>query len=109
MTTSLAASRRRTPLPWARAGGLTPLLFLLPMIVIFAVFSWGPIVESVVMSVQHTNFVTSPTFVGGDNFAALFRDPLLPIAVRNTAWFAVLALLFGYPIPLVVAVLMSEV
>jgi multiple sugar transport system permease protein len=29
--------------------------------------------------------------------------------VRNTLWFAVLALLFGYPIPLVAAVLMSEV
>ncbi|HEY4226287.1 MAG TPA: sugar ABC transporter permease [Pseudolysinimonas sp.] len=101
--------RRRTPLTWIRGGGPANLLFLIPMLVIFGVFSWGPIVESVVMSVQHTNFVTAPTFVGLDNFTALFRDPLVPIAVQNTAWFALLALIFGYPIPLVVAVLMSEV
>ena len=102
-------ARRRTPLTWIRGGGPANLLFLLPMLVIFGVFSWGPIVESVVMSVQHTNFVTAPTFVGADNFLALFRDPLVPIAVQNTAYFALLALIFGYPIPLVVAVLMSEV
>ena len=94
---------------WLRGGGLWNLIFILPMIVIFGVFSWGPIVESVVMSVQHTNFVTAPTFVGADNFLALFRDPLVPIAVQNTAYFALLALIFGYPIPLIVAVLMSEV
>jgi multiple sugar transport system permease protein len=114
MTTPPAAVRftrspRRTPLTWIRGGGPANLLFLLPMLVIFGVFSWGPIVESVVMSLQHTNFVTAPTFVGFDNFLALFRDPLVPIAVQNTAYFALLALIFGYPIPLVVAVLMSEV
>ena len=111
--TTLPARRtpraRRTPLSWLRGGGLSNLVFLLPMLVIFGVFSWGPIVESVVMSVQHTNFVTAPTFVGANNFLAVFRDPLLPIALRNTGYFALLALIFGYPIPLVVAVLMSEV
>src|SRR6185312_1101901 len=35
--------------------------------------------------------------------------PQFLTAVVNTGYFAVLALLFGYPIPLVVAVLMSEV
>ncbi len=39
----------------------------------------------------------------------MLHDPLFPIAVRNTIEFALLALLFGYPIPLVAAVLMSEV
>jgi multiple sugar transport system permease protein len=100
--------RRRTLLTWLRRGGLSSLVFMLPLLVIFGVFSWGPIVESVVMSFQRTNFVVT-NWVGFDNFAALLRDPLVPQAVLNTAWFALLALLFGYPIPLVVAVLMSEV
>jgi multiple sugar transport system permease protein len=100
--------RRRTPLTWLRRGGLSNLVFLLPLLVIFGVFSWGPIVESVVMSFQRTNFVVT-NWVGLDNFAALLRDPLVPTAVLNTGWFALLALIFGYPIPLVVAVLMSEV
>ena len=100
---------RRTPVSWVRGGGLTTLIFLLPMLLIFGAFSWYPIVRTVVMSLQHTNLVQAPTWVGLDNFRNVLHDPLLPIAVRNTAYFAGLALVFGYPIPLIGAVLMSEV
>jgi multiple sugar transport system permease protein len=100
---------RRTPLTWARGGGLSTLAFLLPLLLVFGAFSWYPIVRTVVMSLQHTNLVSAPTWVGLDNFRAVLHDPLLPIAVKNTAEFAGLALVFGYPIPLVAAVLMSEV
>jgi multiple sugar transport system permease protein len=61
------------------------------------------------MSFQKTNLVTPALFVGLDNFARVLGDPLFLTAVRNTGYFALLALLFGYPIPLVVAVLLSEV
>ncbi|USX54668.1 carbohydrate ABC transporter permease [Lentzea sp. HUAS12] len=104
-----APRRRRTPVTWVRRGGLTTLLFLVPLLVVFGVFSWAPIVQSVVMSFQRTNLVGPVTFVGLDNFAQVLADPLLWTAVRNTLWFAVLALVFGYPIPLVAAVLISEV
>ncbi len=100
---------RRTPVTWVRGGGLTTLLFLLPMLLIFGAFSWYPIVRTVIMSLQHTNLVEPPTWVGLDNFRAVLNDPLLPTAVKNTAYFAFLALIFGYPIPLAAAVLMSEV
>lgn len=101
--------RRHNPLTWVQRGGLTTLLFLLPMLIIFGVFSWSPIVQAVIMSFQKTNLVTPPTFVGWDNFVAVFNDPLFWTAVRNTAYFAFLAILIGYPVPLIVAVLMSEV
>ncbi len=101
--------RRHNPITWVQRGGLTTLIFLLPLLLIFGVFSWTPIVEAVVMSFQKTNLVTAPVFVGWDNFVAVFEDPVFWIAVRNTGYFAGLALLFGYPIPLVAAVLMSEV
>jgi multiple sugar transport system permease protein len=113
MSSSRAVGRRRrvrrTPLTWVRRGGLTTLLFLAPMLFVFGAFSWYPIVRTVIMSVQHTNLVESPTWVGLDNFRSVLHDPLLPKAVENTAEFAGLALIFGYPIPLVAAVLMSEV
>jgi len=100
---------RRTPLSWVRGGGLTTLLFALPLLLTFAAFSWYPIVRTVVMSLQHTNLVQPATWVGLDNFEQVWRDPLFPVAVRNTAYFAGLALVFGYPVPLVAAVVMSEV
>ncbi len=99
---------RRTPLNWVRNGGISRLLFLLPLLLIFGAFSWYPIVKLVLMSFQQTNEVTT-TWVGFQNFKEVWNDPLFPIAVKNTLEFAGLALIFGYPIPLVVAVLMSEV
>lgn len=103
------ADRRRSPATWLRGGGLPNLVFLLPLLVIFGLFSWFPIVRAVVMSFQETNLVSDPTFVGLDNFRQVLADPLLWKAVRNTVYFAFLALLFGYPVPLVAAVLMREV
>jgi multiple sugar transport system permease protein len=100
---------RRTPLTWVRNGGLTTLLFLLPLFFVFGAFSWYPIVRTAIMSFQHTNLVQAPTWVGFSNFSAVWHDPQFPTAVKNTGYFALLALIFGYPIPLMAAVLMSEV
>jgi multiple sugar transport system permease protein len=105
-----AATRplRRSPSSWQRGGGLSAFLFAIPLLVVFGVFSWWPIISAFIMSLQKTNLVDAPTWVGLDNFREVLTDPLLPTIIRNTAWFAFLALIFGYPIPLVAAVLMSE-
>jgi multiple sugar transport system permease protein len=92
-----------------RGGGLSTLVFLLPMLLIFGAFSWYPIVRTVLMSFQHTNLYQPATWVGWGNYSTVFHDPLLWTAVRNTGYFALLALVFGYPVPLIAAVLMSEV
>ena len=109
---ALARRRHRvrlTPLRWFRGGGLSTFLFMLPLLLVFGAFSWYPIVRTGVMAFQHTNLVQAPTWVGWENFSAVIHDPQTPIAVKNTAYFALLALVFGYPIPLAAAVLMSEV
>jgi len=101
--------RRGNPVTWAKSGGGSTLLFALPMILVFTIFSWRPIISSVVMSFQKTNLIDTPTWVGFDNFTAVLNDPLLGTAVLNTLYFALLALILGFPIPLIMAVLMSEV
>ena len=100
---------RRNPRTWVRRGGLSSVVFALPLLVVFGVFSWWPIVRSAVMSFQKTNLVGTPTWVGWKNFEYVLTDPDLPTAILNTLYFAFLALIFGYPIPLVAAVLMSSV
>ena len=85
------------------------MVFLLPLLIVFGLFSWWPIVRAVIMSFQVTNLVSPAEWVGLDNFQAVLDDPLLATAVRNTAWFALLALVVGYPVPLLAAVLMSDV
>jgi multiple sugar transport system permease protein len=101
--------RRRNPATWVQRGGLSSVVFALPVLVIFGIFSWWPIVRSVVMSFQKTNLVGPAHWVGWKNFQFVLTDPDLPTAIRNTLYFALLALVIGYPIPLVTAVLISSV
>ncbi len=100
--------RDRSIRGWVHRGGVATALFALPMLAVFTVYSWWPILQSIWMSFQKTNLVTS-RFVGFDNFANVLSDPLLGRAVLNTAFFALLALVFGFPLPILMAVLMSEV
>ena len=100
--------RRRLRLRPSR-DGLGTVAFLLPLLAIFGLFAWFPILRAVVMSVQETNLVSIPTFVALQNFQRVLADPQLGVAVGNTAWFAFLALIFGFPVPIVLAVVMSEV
>lgn len=100
--------RDRSIRGWVRRGGLATLLFALPMILVFAIYSWWPILQSLWMSFQKTNLITYQ-FVSLDNFINVLEDPLLGRAVLNTVYFAVLALVFGFPLPIFMAVLMSEV
>jgi multiple sugar transport system permease protein len=87
---------------------LSTLVMALPMLLVFTLFAWWPLLRAGVLSVQRSNLVDAPAFVGLDNFRAVLADPLLWTAVKNTVWFVFLALVFGFPIPLVLAVMMSE-
>ena len=93
---------------WYRRGGLTNVLFALPVVLVFAYFSWGPIVRGLVMSFQKTNMVDPATWEGWGNFSYVLANPLLGQATLNTIWFVVLALAIGFPLPLFLAVFISE-
>lgn len=105
---SIPRTRRRSFRSWVTSGGVTKIVFALPLLFIFGYFSWGPIVDGIVMSVQNTNLVDDPEFVGWSNFEYVLTDPLLPKATVNTLYYAFLALVFGFPIPLLLATFMAE-
>lgn len=94
---------------WLRGEGPITLLFVLPLLLVFGVFAWWPILRSLPLSVQQTNLVEPAQWVGWANFDTVLADPLLWTAVRNTAWFVLLGVVFGFPIPLALAVVISEV
>ncbi|GAA3661477.1 sugar ABC transporter permease [Microbacterium marinilacus] len=89
-----------------RAPG-TGLLIALPAIALFAVFSWWPILRGLVIAFQKTNLIDT-SWVGGENFQRVLADPLLGQALANTALYAVLALVIGFPVPIFFAVLIAE-
>ncbi|UFS60839.1 carbohydrate ABC transporter permease [Subtercola endophyticus] len=81
--------------------------FFVPLLLAFGLFSWWPIVQSLLLSLQQTNFITTD-WVGLENFQRVLADPLLQTAVLNTVAFTLLALLIGFPVPLLLAVFLGE-
>jgi multiple sugar transport system permease protein len=74
----------------------------------FALFSWYPLVKGVILSFQQDNFVVPAYWVGLENYRTLFDDPLFWTAWKNTVVFTGLALVFGFALPFVIAVLLNE-
>ncbi|QFZ22181.1 carbohydrate ABC transporter permease [Saccharothrix syringae] len=90
------------------AENLTAYGFLSAALVCFAVFSWYPLARGVALGFQQVDFVNAPAWVGWENFERLFADPLFATAWRNTALFTALALVFGFAVPFLLAVVLNE-
>ncbi|SDR21378.1 carbohydrate ABC transporter permease [Thermostaphylospora chromogena] len=82
--------------------------FLCGALICFAFFSWYPMVWEIILSFQRTNFVDPPVWVGLENFVTVFQDPAFGPAWRNTVLFTLLALVIGYGVPFVVAIVLNE-
>jgi multiple sugar transport system permease protein len=100
-------SRRRAGLRRKVSNNLTGYLFMLGAVLCFAFFSWYPMVREFIMSFQRTKRGVT-TWVGWDNYIRVWHDPAFATAWKNTAYFSLLALVFGYALPFLIAVLLNE-
>jgi multiple sugar transport system permease protein len=87
---------------------LTAYGFLCGALFCFAFFAWYPMVREFILSFQQTNLVDPPTWVGLDNFRTVVEDPAFGQAWLNTVEFTGLALLCGYAVPFVTAIVLNE-
>ncbi|MFT9031495.1 MAG: sugar ABC transporter permease [Leuconostoc pseudomesenteroides] len=86
-------------------------LYVLPMLIIVAIFSLYPIVSSLAMSfyTQYNFFTNQVMALGFDNFKYLWEDPLFHSAVANTLIFVVGVVPLEIVISLTVAVLLNQI
>jgi putative aldouronate transport system permease protein len=85
-------------------------LFLIPGLAYFLVFRYLPLFGNVIAFQEYSRFLgfESP-WVGFDNFARLFSDPDLGIALRNTLEISLLQLIFFFPAPIALALLLNSI
>src|ERR1700709_459353 len=58
--------------------------FVLPTLLFFAVFKYGPMLWAIELSFNSYDMVSAPSFVGLDNYRALAADPIFREALVNT-------------------------
>lgn len=114
---SLKAIRNMSPIAWREMkSGLT---FLAPWIIGFIAFTLLPIIASLIFSFMDLRItdgiLSSPKFVGLDNYVRLFSDPQIWTGeggTRGSLWitvrFGLIALPVGILLPLGVALLLNN-
>lgn len=84
-------------------------LLLVPGVAYFIIFRYLPLLGNVIAFLDYSPFLglDSP-FIGLANFAKLFSDPDLPNAVVNTVAISLLQLVWFFPAPIVLALLLNS-
>lgn len=104
-------SRRRRSSVWRRMwANRAVYLFILPGFLWYVVFHYLPILGNVIAFKNYSVFIgirDSP-WVGLDNFRAIFDDPAFATALKNTLIIEGLQLVFAFPAPLALALLLNS-
>jgi putative aldouronate transport system permease protein len=84
-------------------------LFMLPGLVFFLIFRYVPFLGNIIAFQDYSPFLgfDSP-WVGLDNFAKLFSDPDVGTAIQNTLVISLLQLIFFFPAPIVLALVLNS-
>jgi putative aldouronate transport system permease protein len=84
-------------------------VFLLPGLAYFLIFRYLPLLGNVIAFQDYSPFLgfDSP-WSGFDNFARLLSDPDVGIAIRNTLEISLLQLIFFFPAPIALALLLNS-
>ncbi|MEV7426761.1 MULTISPECIES: carbohydrate ABC transporter permease [unclassified Streptomyces] len=82
--------------------------FLAGGLICFALFSWYPAIRAVIIAFQKYTPGSAPEWVGTANFTQVLHDPEFGAAWRNTLTFTVIALLIGFAVPFLMALVLNE-
>ena len=84
--------------------------FFMPGVVYFLVFIYLPLIGNVIAFKDYSPFLgfEGSPWVGLDNFAQLFNDPDFANALTNTLQIEALQLIFAFPAPLALALLLNS-
>ena len=99
-----ARARRRA----ARRNTGSALLFLSPWIIGFCVFTAWPLIYSAYLSLTDYDVINDPEFVGFENYAQLFQDPKVLLALQNTAFFTFIQVPLYVIVSLALALLLQR-
>lgn len=86
-------------------------LFVLPGLVWFLIFCYQPMYGVVIAFKDYDIIkgVFASEWVGFANFQAFFESPNFAVIMRNSIAISLLKLVFGFPAPIILAILLNEV
>jgi len=89
-------------------GMLVGAVFLAPNLLGFLIFHGLPILAGLYLSFTQWDLLSSPTWVGFDNYRDLLRDDLMWTSLRNTAYYSLITIPGGMAISLALALAIKQ-
>jgi multiple sugar transport system permease protein len=103
------AKQGHLPSPLARRKAMQGYLFISPFLIGFVVFTAYPLLASLYLSFTNFNLMSSPQWVGLQNYArAFYDDPLFWGSLWRTAEYALLIVPLGVALSLGAAMLLNQ-
>ncbi|GAA4982118.1 ABC transporter permease subunit [Kitasatospora paranensis] len=89
----------------------TMYLMMLPGLLYFVVFCYVPLLGNIAAFQDYSPFLgfSASQWVGFHNFAVMFDDPQLVTAAKNTVVLSFLQIVFAFPAPIALAVMLNSV
>ncbi len=86
-------------------------LIVLPVLIYLFLFSYKPMYGIVIAFQRYKPFlgIANSPWVGLDNFITFFKDVYFLRLIRNTFSISLLSILFGFPAPILLALLLNEI
>ena len=89
---------------------ILPHLFILPSIIVFAVFMFWPLIRTIYLSFFSWNMVKpTKTFVGLENYISIFTDSLTYKVFGNTLMYIIILLVLNFVAPYILSFILSAV
>jgi putative aldouronate transport system permease protein len=87
------------------------LLMVLPAVALLIVFAYVPMLGNVIAWLDYSPYVgiIDSVWIGWDNFARVFQNATFWHAVTNTLAITAFQLVFYFPIPIILALLLNSV
>ena len=86
----------------------TPILIILPFLLLFTLFGVWPVLRSLYLSFTDYNAIADPNFIGLKNYQDLLRDPRFFKALFNTTLYMVAVSLLGTGLGLALALVFGS-
>ena len=86
-------------------------LLVLPVIIFYAIFMYKPMYGAIIAFKDYTpaKGVFGSEWVGFENFNRFFGSPYFGRLLRNTLLLSIYSIIFGFPAPIILALLLNEV
>lgn len=106
----MTGSVKKQKIHWFKRDWRLYLMLLLPL-AFYLIFCYKPM-YGVIIAFQKYNIrkgIWGSKFVGWDNFEFMLNLRDFPIALRNTLWLNFMQLILGFPIPIILAIMLNEI